>query len=93
MKATFQLPACEMRGKLIEFERFDVRERLRIHEAGNRFECGVSARIDDHIRSSELTRGPVGKRGLERFRPSEATGVEDQFRACLLAVIQVSATR
>ena len=43
-------------GNLIQFECFDMREGLRIDRAGNGFECGVGAGVDDYVGSPEVTR-------------------------------------
>src|SRR5437016_11935433 len=48
-------------GNFIEFERLDMRERLRFRKARNCLQRGTRARTNDHIRAPQLTCGPIGQ--------------------------------
>lgn len=42
----------QMFGNLVEFERFDMRQRLSLSKPGNGFQPGSRARADDHVRAA-----------------------------------------
>src|SRR6516164_4244869 len=74
----------------IEFECFDMRERLRINKTGNRSQRSPRTGADDDIRAKQLTCGPVGKSDLDSsgsYKPASSSQYQDC--ACVLVVLQI----
>src|SRR5215470_18522596 len=79
----------KMCGDFLQFECFDVCKGLRLNKARNWFEHSACPGVDDHMGSSELTRGSVRQCGLQSLGANEASGAEDEFRAARLVVVEI----
>src|SRR5262245_1411861 len=79
----------QMCGDYIQLEGFDMCEGLRLNKARNGFEDSARTGVDNHIGSSELTRGAVRQCGLQSLGANEASGAEDECRTARLVVIEI----
>ena len=80
----------EMFRDVIEFQRLDVRKRLRLDQSRNRLKRGARARIDDNIFATESAGPAGGQLGFDGLGTNEASCAHHQFRAALLVVIEVN---
>ena len=79
----------QMLGKLIQFKRLDMREWLRIGQAGHCIQCSPRTGADDYIGSAEAANLSVRESGFQSLRADEASRSENEFRARLLEVLQI----
>lgn len=79
----------QMFGNLVEFKRFNMRERPRFCEAWNRFELGTRAGTDDHVRAAQSTGSPVGEGDLHSPVSDESPGSQNELSPGLLIVVQI----
>src|SRR5262249_5177257 len=66
---------------LVEFQRLDMREWLRIGKTRHWFQCGPCTGTDDHVRAAHLTSAPVGESGLHGSRCNEPCDAQNELRA------------
>src|SRR5271163_1973983 len=78
-----------MPGNLVQFECLDVREWLRIGQAGNWFQCRPRTRAHDYIGSAEAASSSAGKSDFQSFWAYEASRPENKFRARLCVVVEI----
>src|SRR5260370_29869028 len=73
----------------IQFQRFDMRERVRVNHARDRFYSGMCTCIDDHFGAAQLTNGSVVYRDFHCLWANEAPCAEDEFRSALFVIAEV----
>src|SRR5882757_162008 len=78
-----------MFGDFVQFERFDMGERLRFSETSDRSQCGTRTGTDDHISTAELTRATVEEGGLHSSRSNEPSGAQHEFGTGLPVILQI----
>src|SRR5215469_8572687 len=80
-----------MPGKAIEFERLDVRERLRCMKAGDVGNGRMSAQIQENAVAIESAYAAVLQAHFNSLRTDEAALAKDQFGAASLVLVHVHA--
>src|SRR6478672_9217185 len=78
-----------MFGDLVQFERFDMCERLRLSKSWSRIYNCARPGTDDHIGSAELALRSIAQCGLHSPVSDEASGATNEFRAGLLVIVEI----
>src|SRR5262245_2073114 len=82
-----------MLGNHIQFECFDMRERLRLSQTGNRFQRRVRTRTDNHLVSTDSASCSIRLCDLQCSGTDEAAGPQDELHPALLKNVEMNIDR
>src|SRR5215813_5942596 len=82
-----------MLGNDIQFECFDMRERLRLSQTRNRFYRRARTRTNNHLVPMDSANCSIRLCDLQCSRTNEAAGPQDEFHPALLKNVEMNIDR
>ena len=79
----------QMRRHVVEFERLDMGERVRVRQARNIRHSGMRADVDHDLVAGKHARAAFVQRDIDCLRADETATAHDKFGTCLLVGIQM----
>src|SRR5262249_44259169 len=76
-------------GNFVQFERLDMRERLRFRETRDPSQRGPRTGTDDHVGAAQLTVVPIGESDLQRSGSYEPPGSQNELPSRVPVICQI----
>src|SRR6478672_5392343 len=74
---------------LVQFECFDMRERLRLSQSWSRIQNGARPGADDHIGSAELALRSIAQGSLQSPGTDKTSGATNEFRSGPFVIVEI----